>query len=50
MIAVDKDACMLYELFAAEITSQGRNAGSVAAFNLRSNTLRPDGRTSADAA
>ena len=50
VIAVDTNACMLYELFAAELTAQWRNAGSVAVFNLRSNTLRPDGRTSADAA
>ncbi|MBP2035196.1 hypothetical protein [Streptomyces avidinii] len=47
----DRDRCMSYELFDAE--RQGGNAwhaGSGAIFDLRSNALRPDGWTSADAA
>jgi hypothetical protein len=46
----DLDACRLYELFDARRTSSGWRAGSGAIWNLRSNTLRPDGWTSADAA
>jgi hypothetical protein len=46
----DLDACRLYELFAATRTSSGWRAGSGAIWNLRSNALRPDGWTSADAA
>lgn len=46
----DLDACRLYELFAAQHTSSGWHAGSGAIWNLRSNALRPDGWTSADAA
>jgi hypothetical protein len=46
----DLDACRLYELFAATHTSSGWRAGSGAIWNLRSNALRPDGWTSADAA
>ena len=46
----DVDACRLYELFAAENTSAGWHAGSGAIWDLRSNALRPDGWTSADAA
>lgn len=46
----DLDACRLYELFAATRTSTGWRAGSGAIWNLRSNALRPDGWTSADAA
>jgi hypothetical protein len=44
------DSCRLYELFAAERTSSGWHAGSGAIWDLRSNALRPDGWTSADAA
>jgi hypothetical protein len=44
------DACRLYELFAAERTGSGWHAGSGAIWDLRSNALRPDGWTSADAA
>lgn len=50
VIAVDMDNCMLYELYAAEKSYDWRNAGSVAKFDMKSNTLRPDWRTSADAA
>jgi hypothetical protein len=46
----DTAACYLYELFAASQGSGGWTAGSGAIWNLRSNALRPDGWTSADAA
>lgn len=46
----DLSACKLYELFAATHTSSGWRAGSGAIWDLRSNALRPDGWTSADAA
>jgi hypothetical protein len=46
----DKTECMLYELFAASRSGSGWTAGSGAIWNLRSNALRPDGWTSADAA
>ena len=46
----DKTGCMLYELFAASRSRNGWTAGSGAIWNLRSNALRPDGWTSADAA
>ena len=48
---VDRDACRLYEIFAARRGAGGRwSAGSGAVFDLRSNALRPAGWTSADAA
>ena len=47
---LDRDACRLYELFAAQRTGSGWRAGSGAVFDLRSNRLRPAGWTSADAA
>lgn len=46
----DIDACRLYELFAAERIGSAWHAGSGAIWDLRSNALRPDGWTSADAA
>ena len=46
----DVDACRLYELFAAERIGGQWHAGSGATWDLRSNALRPDGWTSADAA
>jgi hypothetical protein len=50
-LIVDRDACKLYELFALYPTvGGGWRAGSGAIFDLRSNTLRPAGWTSADAA
>ena len=50
-IIVDKHACTLYELFALYPTSSGGwRAGSGAIWDLRSNELRPEGWTSADAA
>jgi hypothetical protein len=42
--------CHLYELFAAHRAKHGWKAASGAVFNLRSNKLRPNGWTSADAA
>jgi hypothetical protein len=50
ILMVDRDACRLYELFAARKTSSGWRAGSGATWDLRSNALRPAGWTSADAA
>jgi hypothetical protein len=52
VIVVDDAACMLYELFAAYPQGGGTSwqAGSGAVFDLRSNALRPDYWTSADAA
>jgi hypothetical protein len=44
------ETCRLYELFAAEHSGSAWHAGSGAIWNLRSNALRPDGWTSADAA
>jgi hypothetical protein len=49
-IIVDRDRCILYELWALYPTNGGWRAGSGAIWNLRSNRLRPDGLTSADAA
>lgn len=46
----DKDACDLYELFNARKVDGKWKAGSGAIWDLRSNALRPDGWTSADAA
>ena len=46
----DTSACRLYELFAAVKGGGGWSAGSGAIWDLRSNALRPDGWTSADAA
>jgi hypothetical protein len=51
LITVDRDTCILRELFAAERRGDGSwHAGSGAEFDLRSNRLRPRGWTSADAA
>jgi hypothetical protein len=50
MLIVDRDNCVLYELYAARKTSRGWRAGSGAIWNLKSNVLRPSGWTSADAA
>jgi hypothetical protein len=49
-IAVDTDNCILYELWSAQPQAASWQAGSGAIFNLKSNTLRPSGWTSADAA
>jgi len=50
VLIVQQGACRLYELYRAAPHGAGWQAGSGAAFNLRSNALRPDGWTSADAA
>lgn len=50
LLVVDRDACRLYELFAAERRGGRWSAGSGAIWSLRSNRLRPAGWTSADAA
>lgn len=52
VIALDIDACELYELFYAFPIDGGASweASSGAVFDLSSNELRPDGWTSADAA
>jgi hypothetical protein len=50
VLAVDRERCTLYELFAATARSDHWEAESGAVFDLRSNTLRPEGWTSADAA
>ena len=50
MLIVDRDHRILYELFAVAWTGSGWEAGSGATFPLDSNTRRPMGWTSADAA
>lgn len=50
VLVIDKDACVLYELYHAEKVDNGWEAGSGAVFDLKSNKLRPDTWTSADAA
>jgi len=51
VLVVDRDACVLYELYDGWPQDDGSwQAGSGAVFDLRSNALRPEGWTSADAA
>jgi hypothetical protein len=50
VIVLDRDNCRLYETFSSFLSGSGWHADSGAKFDLRSNTLRPDGWTSADAA
>jgi hypothetical protein len=50
VLVLQRGACRLYELYAARRNGSGWVAGSGAVFNLRSNALRPQGWTSADAA
>lgn len=50
ILIVQQGACKLYELYAAERIGGAWHAGSGAIFDLRSNALRPDTWTSADAA
>jgi hypothetical protein len=50
VLALQQGTCLLYELFGASAGSRGWTAASGARFDLRSNGLRPDGWTSADAA
>jgi hypothetical protein len=49
-LMVDSSSCTLYELFDAQYSSSGSTAGSGAIWSLKSDALRPDGWTSADAA
>ena len=49
-IVVDRGACRLYETWDTTVSSNRWHAGSGATWSLRSNALRPDGWTSADAA
>jgi hypothetical protein len=50
VLVLQEGSCKLYELYNAQRTGAGWEAGSGAVFNLRSNALRPNGWTSADAA
>jgi len=50
VLTVDTGNCTLYEMYDAETNGKGWDAASGAVFDLRSNKLRPDGWTSADAA
>src|SRR5205085_1714726 len=50
ILVIDKDNCVLYELYHAEKVTDGWEAGSGAIFDLKSNKLRTEGWTSADAA
>ncbi|HEY2632744.1 MAG TPA: hypothetical protein VGI26_10255 [Solirubrobacteraceae bacterium] len=50
VLVLQEGTCKLYELYNAQRHGAGWNAGSGAVFNLRSNALRPEGWTSADAA
>jgi hypothetical protein len=52
VLVIDRDRWMLYELFGAHPVNDGASwkAASGAVFDLKSNTLRTDGWTSADAA
>jgi hypothetical protein len=49
-IVVDRSRCRLYETWATRVRAGSWRAGSGATWSLRSNALRPDGWTSADAA
>jgi hypothetical protein len=50
VLVLQRGSCHLYELYSARRNGGGWEAGSGAVFNLRSNRLRPEGWTSADAA
>ncbi len=50
VLVLQEGSCRLYELYGAHRSRAGWEAGSGAIFNLRSNALRPEGWTSADAA
>jgi hypothetical protein len=51
VLAIDRDNCVLYEMFDAHPNGDGSwHAGSGAVFSLNSNAVRPKGWTSADAA
>jgi hypothetical protein len=50
VLVLQRGSCRVYELYSAQRTGAGWDAGSGAVFDLRSNALRPEGWTSADAA
>jgi hypothetical protein len=50
VLVIDQDNCILYELYNASYVGPEWEASSGAIFDLRSNKLRPDTWTSADAA
>src|SRR5262249_32736632 len=50
VLALDTERCKLYEMYRAFPQATSWNADSGAVFDLRSNALRPEGWTSADAA
>jgi hypothetical protein len=50
VLVLQEGACKLYELYDAHRVGRGWDADAGAVFNLRSNALRPEGWTSADAA
>jgi hypothetical protein len=50
VLVIETGDCKLYELYHAEKTEEGWNAGSGAIWNMRSNDLRTPGWTSADGA
>jgi hypothetical protein len=50
VLVLQQGTCKLYELYGAHRAGAGWDAESGAVFNLRSNALRPEGWTSADAA
>ncbi len=50
VLVLQEGVCKLYELYDARRAGSGWDAGSGAVFDLRSNALRPEGWTSADAA
>jgi len=50
VLVLQSGSCKVYELYHASRHGSGWDGGSGAVFNLRSNALRPEGWTSADAA
>jgi len=50
ILVLERDNCLLYETWNSRFVGPGWHCGSGAIFNLRSNQLRPDTWTSADAA
>jgi hypothetical protein len=50
VLVLQRGTCVLYELYGAQRGGAGWTASNGAVFNLRSNALRPEGWTSADAA
>jgi hypothetical protein len=50
VLALQEESCLLYEMYNAWPVGAGWDASSGAVWDLRSNALRPEGWTSADAA